>query len=724
MSYNRNTRRILTVLLGGILLTAAMSSQALAAGGYGELFRFRGKGTNKSGNEFEFGGTETPAFAADPEDGSIYVGDEKLKEEVVVGLRIQKYSSSGSYEAEGLIKEPAILPKGAPGFAGWEGFAIDPTEKRIYTLALYKRFAEDKVDPSKEVAGALYALKTNATSGKLEPAEDAGKEGLLGTTESLGAASETPGQALLSPSGITVDPATGEVLILGLVNQGAAGLHTAVEHVSSTGAVLDTYVDPEEVTRANEPDSPVVSSKGKLFFEQGNELLELPADATTGLPVAVFQFSEPQSLAIGPFAEELMSFGEGETGAGGGLAIISEGSPTEGRIVSFAEIHEMTDTGELGEERNGALDVHYSEEGEHVKVSELGWTGGVPGEGEEEANEKKEKVKPCEIGFAASNPHVAATGGGSLLVLAPAWSEVIDFGLGGSGCPTAHEAPTGLEVTLDKRPVTNPEVGNRVTLSAKIIQGSVLSTKWVFDDGQEATVETPAGEQTQTAAVEHAFAKTGTLNVEATIHTDDLATPEIKVKGTVNVVEHHEEKQPPPGEEPKGEQPGNGGGGNQQPGTGGTGGGGGPSSQGQEPAKSGPTGEVSAAKESSPRAILATTSLGVSRSGAVAVKVSCPPGVTRCTGTVTLRTLTAVSARAHARGAAKKVLTLAAGTFALAGGQVKAVTLHLSSQARALLARSHVLRARATVSAHDPAGGSSTVTTTVTLRPAKASSHH
>jgi 1,4-dihydroxy-2-naphthoyl-CoA synthase len=89
-----------------------------------------------------------------------------------------------------------------------------------------------------------------------------------------------------------------------------------------------------------------------------------------------------------------------------------------------------------------------------------------------------------------------------------------------------------------------------------------------------------------------------------------------------------------------------------------------------------------------------------------------------------LRTLTAVSARAHARGPAKKVLTLAAGSFTLGGGQVKAVTLHLSSQARALLARSHVLRARATVSAHDPAGGSSTVATTVTLKPAKASSHH
>jgi hypothetical protein len=76
---------------------------------------------------------------------------------------------------------------------------------------------------------------------------------------------------------------------------------------------------------------------------------------------------------------------------------------------------------------------------------------------------------------------------------------------------------------------------------------------------------------------------------------------------------------------------------------------------------------------------------------------------------------------ADGRAASKKpaVLTLAAGSFTVAGGEVRAVTLHLSAKARALLARSHTLRARATLLAHDPQGASHTTQTIVTLRAPK-----
>jgi hypothetical protein len=84
---------------------------------------------------------------------------------------------------------------------------------------------------------------------------------------------------------------------------------------------------------------------------------------------------------------------------------------------------------------------------------------------------------------------------------------------------------------------------------------------------------------------------------------------------------------------------------------------------------------------------------------------------------VTLKTLGAVSAGASKR---KAVLTLASGSFSLAGGHVKTVTLRLSAKARALLAQMHVLRARATIVGRDSAGASHTTQTTVTLRVAKA----
>jgi hypothetical protein len=80
---------------------------------------------------------------------------------------------------------------------------------------------------------------------------------------------------------------------------------------------------------------------------------------------------------------------------------------------------------------------------------------------------------------------------------------------------------------------------------------------------------------------------------------------------------------------------------------------------------------------------------------------------------VTLRTISAVKASAKAK---KAILTLASGSFSVAGGQVRSITLHLSSTARRLLASAHSLKVKATVSAHDPAGASHSQLSTLTLR--------
>ena len=125
-----------------------------------------------------------------------------------------------------------------------------------------------------------------------------------------------------------------------------------------------------------------------------------------------------------------------------------------------------------------------------------------------------------------------------------------------------------------------------------------------------------------------------------------------------------------------------------------------------------------------PDAKLASTSLTVSPSGRVSVKVTCPAGESRCSGTITLRTLKAVSASATDHQAKKRILTLAVGSFTVAGGQVTTVKLHLSAKARKLLARAHVLRARATIVARDPPGTTHTRQTIVTLRAPKATRGH
>jgi PKD repeat protein len=114
-----------------------------------------------------------------------------------------------------------------------------------------------------------------------------------------------------------------------------------------------------------------------------------------------------------------------------------------------------------------------------------------------------------------------------------------------------------------------------------------------------------------------------------------------------------------------------------------------------------------------PEAKLASTSVSVSPTGTLTIKLTCPVGETSCVGTVTLQTLSAVSTAAHKK---KAILTLTSGSFTVAGGQTKALTLHLSSGARSLLGHSRVLRALATIVAHDSAGVTRTVKTSVTLR--------
>ena len=904
MSNFRSVRWFLPPILMGLLLMAAATSAPAWASGYGQLLRFDGKGTekHKEGHAFNLEDETTRAFGVDAENGDVLVGDEEGREESEE-FRIQEYSHLGVYLGKAVLQPGEIEekgkvikaePSGMEEVAHLEGFAVAPGENRIYALVTYDRSRSDTVDAGKEVAGALYAFKTTpevivnkkGESESVLPSATANPEGLLASTEALKASSETLGQALLEPSGIAYDPALKEVVILGRVDESESGMHTAVDRVSPAGTLTSTYVDTHAGQAGN---SPVVSNDGAVYFEsdEAEEILEIKPGFGSEA-VSVFQFAEPEGFVSGPFKNELVELDE-ETDEGGALAIFPGPGANEGRLVALKEINEMTEEGKLGAQGSyGAAVFDYTEEaGQKAKVSELGWTGGVPGPGGKKGS--------CEVGFGnVDYPQVAAGPENSVLVLSMATNEVIKFGEGGTGCPAATLVG-GVEATLDGKTVTEPSTATKITLGAKVLGANVLSVTWQFGDGDaEETVQTPSGEQTQIAEVVHKFAKAGKLKVEATIHTDDLATPELKVATEIIVNEPPKIIPPQPANQTKkvgesvtfeataegvptptvvwevstpatkefkvagagttktsghtvtasytvspitaaengneyrakftnsagealttaatmtvepapeklkiikspesktvtegqnasfeatasgfpvptvqweestngggtwttipgatsgtlsvpgttlaesgdeyratftntvpesltttaatltvnAKEPPRGGGGGGGGGGGNTGGGGG-----------GGTGEVLGVKEGSPHATVAGTSLSVSSSGAVVVKVSCPTGVSTCTGSITLRTLKAVvahvSSRAQQAKAKASILTLASGSFTVAGGQVKSITLHLSSAARKLLARSHVLPARATVVAHDPAGASNTALSTVTLRAAK-----
>jgi PKD repeat protein len=726
----------------------------------------------------------------DPTTGSIYVGDEPEPEPKTRTFRIQKLSATGTFEASVSFKDP----KGVD----LEGIAVDPKRGVVYALGVDERPDEEVlekkgdpiVDPEYTAAAILYAFSTTQVGTTLVPAPEAKTGGVLTPATTLQPESVTPGESLLEPSGITVDPETGEVIILGREDPGAIEeepqlrvalrrIKTAKTATEKAGALAGLWVDSKEFfggPNEAETNSPAISPTGKLYVVGGGgigadletepteQIDEIPAGFKSGeepIPVVKFE-SGPNELAVFP--------GLPAPNEGGGLSV----GPT-GTIYAYAGIREQESATKFSNLHAGVL--AFSAAG-----SELGWTGGQAW--------TKNSAPECSISFEGT-PQLAAGSEGHVFVFDtnPNAPNVLEFGAEGTGCPTATaSAPIA---TVKGQPVSGPvPAGTAVTLSSALTQGNALRVKWNFGDG---TPEVETKNQFQTPEVTHTFAATGEFTVTETIETDDLATPtitetakkerltlklhveaaaptaqfnapvEVNVgasasfqshsiangspitkyvwkfgDGTettatepnvthaygaagaykvelevidalgqtsapashvVNVVAPAPEPTPAPAPAPS-----------PAPSSG-------PSSApAPAPGTGGGTGSTGVL---SYKVSLASSSLGVTPSGSLAIKVDCL-GQSSCAGTVTLRTLSAVSAGA---GKHKAVLTLASGSFTAAAGQAKSVTLHLSAKARQLLAHSHSLRVRATILAHDQSGAAHTTQLTVTLRASK-SAHH
>lgn len=113
---------------------------------------------------------------------------------------------------------------------------------------------------------------------------------------------------------------------------------------------------------------------------------------------------------------------------------------------------------------------------------------------------------------------------------------------------------------------------------------------------------------------------------------------------------------------------------------------------------------------------------GVTAQGALSVSLSCPAGKASCSGTVTLKTASAVAAKKQSKKKpSKKVLTLGSASFSLSGGARSTVVIHLSSAGLALLRKEHRLPVIATVVERDSYGDTGTSQLHLTLAaPAKA----
>jgi PKD repeat protein len=870
------------VIAAAICTLAIVLLPAVAQAEYGEVQRIGGKtaGTNNG----QLTSERTRLLGADPTENSVYVLDEPQKfsqtEEpeinpvtkecekneitgkcVMVGVgpltrhfRIQKFSATKGYGFAAAVHFDEIAPEpqfysGATFAAGVEGIAVDPELKRLYVLTADNRQKGLSVDARsvKEAGGqgllaasTLYAFSTQGkeegSKGVLVPA--VGSDPVIAGPGVLEPQSTTAGKALLEPAGITVDPKTHDVIVLGHVDEGgqatddiaSAGDHYALQRIKSDGTLGARYVDKTDFFKTaskTAPDSPVVvpaAGTSERVYVNYQGIAEVPYDFGTTAPHTLspeLMPPFPEGTAQGPLASQSSLVSTSTRAAPGG--VLSAAPSPDGNVYGWAEVRtEELGGGTQGDRRDGVLKLSGSD------GSDLGWTGGQTPL-LEEGVEIPCAAQPALLGAPELPLRIAAGSGGAVFVFNPEflkrkewegteepWTKegeeeqevqnegpiepspkpfypaIIEFGENGKGCP--HVKTPSLEARAGGKPLTEAQsvpIGSPVTFSSEFAQGDALGeTEWEFINVEnEAIVEKQKSSDKWTkTTVTHKFEHEGQFKVKETIHTDNLATPTITKEGSekvhvseavlgqpiilgpatalvnqtvtftdpnpsgvakykwsfgdgkaeettkpeakhaygaagsyqvklvvanakgkespagvknITITEKEEPKPPPPPQPPpppSGETPS------------------GPGPSGPAPGGGGGSGGVLPYRVS-----LAGTTLAVSPAGTLGLKVDCL-GQSSCAGTVTLKTLSAVSARVAKKR--KAVLTLASGSFSVAGGHVKTVTLRLTAKARALLARSHVLRVGATILGRDSAGATHTTQTTVTLRAAKSARGH
>jgi PKD repeat protein len=620
-------RAALASLLCAFTLLAAASQASAAPSGYGELTRFgpgAGPGETLGTLNDEH---RTRLLGVDSSDNSVYVLDEPLEEEqeikeihrgrpgcpeeleeeepceIGVGpftrhFRIQKFAASGgSYSPVAttplaeqdvwpakLKRATAVELETASAFEeeigrsrglAVEGIAVDPVLGRVYVLAAELRLPTLPIDNAAveqpllerkaiEAAATLYAYSTHQSGGALQPA--VGGTPVLTSSATLGAQSGVSGQPLLEPAGITVDPETHDVIILGHVDDAGAPTdqiesasdHYALQRIHADGTLGARYVDKtnffgKEATNELRPHSPIVVGPAKsehvyVGYKRGSQpagIVEVPDNFESSAPPKNFFTPPPESIVEEWIKTPAQAEGPNVLGpiAGGALTA----SP-EGTIFTAGLIHL---------EEHGLYQAVVALSGADGSIK--GWTGGQA----QNPTASPETRYLCVIEPLFYNPStpIAAGSGGAVFVLAPGYlfdrnlinpheiefygppaaPAVIEFGPGGSGCPAAKSKE--LTATLRGVPLEGRSVneGEQVGFSAKLAQADALSVEWDFGDGSKETIS-PSKKPMEVLA-KHAFKHGGSMTVTATIQTDDLATPTITLTTHLTVEGKTEETQ-------------------------------------------------------------------------------------------------------------------------------------------------------------------------------------
>ncbi len=220
-----NGRLVATLVLALLLLLCVGTAASQAAAPWGEQNHFALPTGEGSGEVNPEGSTGELQFTAGPE-GTYYVADRFGSE----GFRLQRFAAK-TKTVQGSITFVPPQPTKASKEEGTEAtsvlIAADPSRNRVYVLSVYERREatekeEEKgqfpLDDKMAAAGSLYAFEYR--SGKLESVNtEGGKPAPVLTRIQLKGQGEAPKEALLEPHGLAVDPATGNLVIVGNVDE-------------------------------------------------------------------------------------------------------------------------------------------------------------------------------------------------------------------------------------------------------------------------------------------------------------------------------------------------------------------------------------------------------------------------------------------------------------------------------------------------------------------------
>jgi PKD domain len=552
MPHRGNALRRLLALLGVAIFASAIAAGAAQAESYGEITRFGKAGTGLGGIT-----QATGAIGVDAADNSIFVVDSPTRNET---FRIQEFSKNGAGQYEAVASntfEPKDEGKAEELYDKVEGVAVDPASKKVFVLAAEERpFCEEEEQIKGKckhnyeeftfAASAVYAFNTVPTGTELTPVSGTGtNKGLVAGPAAFEPQSESYAIAtagpLLNPTGIAVDTAgpTHELIITGAVNRGEKNYEVEeevggkkvkildeepestvrLERMSETGkTITERYTEPEVEEEPGEKSpffhecgcvtSPVVDSTGHVYvgeLESGIFEIPTPFSADT-VPVSKVQTLPGIEFDAYPDRTE----------NGGGLSIGEEGN-----VFAFSSVKLQPEGG------CGATCQHFPGVTEFSSTfGELGYTGG-----QSELSGAGKCVIPL------GHPTIAAGKNQDVFVLSPTPESkptIIEFGPGGSGCPTAVVAAPTAKV--ENIPVPEAEAiaeGREVVLESTMREGVAQKVEWKFGDGAEETVTPDRG--SQTPKVTHKFTKPGTLTIVEKVHTDDLAAPLLTVERKITI---------------------------------------------------------------------------------------------------------------------------------------------------------------------------------------------